>query len=153
VRCDCPQLPDVDSAARTGIPHGEPFGGDCHVDASGVTLEVLAHEFQVAQRGRHEQIGLTSFLNQIPRYGLAILWVVPPLLDSEHVLCGCGFMIHVERVHIGASSEQQFRYSHIGCKVEGSLAVSTAGVHHCGVDRDEFQKFFDPAQTRSRMSI
>ena len=62
-------------------------------------------------------------------------------------------MIEVERIHIGSSGEQQFRYSHTGCKVEGSLAVATATVYHRGVDRDEFLKFFDPTQTRSRMSI
>ena len=62
-------------------------------------------------------------------------------------------MIHVERVHIGTSSKQHFRDGHAGREVQGSLAVSTTSVQHRWVDGDESLEFFDPAQTRSRMSI
>jgi hypothetical protein len=75
------------------------------------------------------------------------------LLYSEHVLRGCRFMIHIERVHIGTSLKQYLRDGHGGCEVQGSLPVPATSVHHRWIDRDVFLKLFDPAQTRCRMSI
>ena len=60
---------------------------------------MIAHEFQVAERRRHQQIRLTSLPYQMARYILPVMRIMSLLLYSEHVLRRCGFMIHIERVY------------------------------------------------------
>ena len=66
---------------------------------AGIGIQVPSHEREIAERGRHQDIGPAPASDEEPRDFLAV---------ADHPLCWTGFVIDVARIDVGAPVDEQF---------------------------------------------
>src|SRR4051794_1467302 len=103
---------------------------------------MLADQIQIAERRRHQNIGLASAPNQIPQDVLPV---------AQHILCRRGFMIHISRIDVRAAVQQIAGDLDTAGEVQWSLSVSATRVHETWVPGNQLAKLLQHSKPRCRM--
>src|SRR6266853_6458453 len=88
-----PKEIDVDRATAARILFGEILVRDAHSNRGGIARQVPAHHFEIAESGRHEDIGPVAPSYEIASDRLAVSGVTASLSEAQHVLRGRGLVV------------------------------------------------------------
>src|SRR6185503_9075416 len=138
------ERPLVNRSARFVVGHRKITGVYAHAHALRIGVEVFPDETLVAESRGHENVCLTSALNEIARDFLAV---------ADHVLRGSGFMIDVASVDVSAAIHQICGDFHCAGEMEWRLAIAPASVHKRRLSGDEFAQSVHQAEARCSMYI
>ena len=122
------ESPLIDRSASLWVELGETVVIDTGVNAIGVGVEMSADEFDIAEGGSHEDIGVAAALDEKARDLLAV---------THHVLGRGGFVIDIAGVDIRAVGEEELGHFQGAGKMERSLAIAAASVDEARVGGDE----------------
>src|SRR4029078_5306993 len=101
VRRDMPaEGPLVNRAAGFGVVHRDPLTAHAHPNALRVCIEMSADEIRIAEGRRQQDVGLAATLYEITR---------PLLTIAYPVLRGRGFVVHVARIDVSPTFQQELR--------------------------------------------
>jgi len=97
----------------------------------GARIQVPPHQWQIAQRGRHQNIRVAAPRYQIPRDALPIVRVVAFVLHPQHILRGRRFHDRYRVRLCRAGGQQELADLHGRGEVQRRLPVTAARVDYC----------------------
>src|SRR5262245_10408782 len=110
-------------------------------------------QLEVAQGGRHQDVGPAPASYKRARDVLAVAWKMPGLGHAQHVLSRSRFMLNVPRVYICAAFDQVPRNLDRGRQVEGRLTVPSASADQARIRHNEFLEPVKHREPRCCVSI
>ena len=111
---------------------------------SGFGVEMSASEVQVAERRRHEKVGLAAAGDQVSGHVEAVV---------QHVLGRCRLVVQVACVDLGAVVEQVLGDLDCGGEMKRRLAIAAAGMDELGVSLNQLTKSVEQAQPRRGVNV